>query len=90
MTFVDYRDVAEVAAIAFATDELVGGAFELAAGGMLTRPEIAALISRHAPHPVVAPRRRPGRGPARPAARPGARRAAGHVRRLHHARHPRG
>jgi uncharacterized protein YbjT (DUF2867 family) len=89
MTFVDYRDVAEVAAIAFATDELVGGAFELAAGGMLTRTEIAALMSRHAPHPVVAPRRRPGRGPARPAARPDARRAAGHVRRLHRARHPR-
>jgi uncharacterized protein YbjT (DUF2867 family) len=37
MTFVDYRDVAEVAAIAFAADELVNGTFELAAGGMMTR-----------------------------------------------------
>jgi uncharacterized protein YbjT (DUF2867 family) len=54
MTFVDYRDVAEVAAIAFATPDLVGGTFELAAGGMLTRNEIAGLMSRHAGHPVVA------------------------------------
>jgi uncharacterized protein YbjT (DUF2867 family) len=54
MTFVDYRDVAEVAAIAFATDDLVGGTFELAAGGMLTRSEIAAMMSRHAGRPVVA------------------------------------
>jgi uncharacterized protein YbjT (DUF2867 family) len=54
MTFVDYRDVAEVAAIAFATDDLIGGTFELAAGGMFTRTEIAALMSRHAGRPVVA------------------------------------
>jgi uncharacterized protein YbjT (DUF2867 family) len=32
MTFVDYRDVAEAAAVAFATDDLVNGTFELAAG----------------------------------------------------------
>lgn len=54
MTFVDYRDVAEVAALAFATDDLVGGTFELAAGGMLTRSEIAARMTRHAGRPVVA------------------------------------
>ena len=54
MTLVDYRDVAEVAAIAFATDDLVGGTFELAAGGMLTRIEIAAMMSPHAGRPVVA------------------------------------
>ncbi len=30
MTFVDYRDVAEVAAIAFSSDDLVNGTFELA------------------------------------------------------------
>jgi uncharacterized protein YbjT (DUF2867 family) len=57
MTFVDYRDVAdvaEVAALAFATDDLVGGTFELAAGGMLTRIEIAAMMSPHAGRPVVA------------------------------------
>jgi len=35
MTFVDYRDVA---ATAFATDELVSRTFELAAGGMAPGP----------------------------------------------------
>jgi uncharacterized protein YbjT (DUF2867 family) len=54
MSFVDYRDIAEVAAIAFATDELVGGTFELAAGCMHTRTEIAALMSRHAGRTVLA------------------------------------
>jgi uncharacterized protein YbjT (DUF2867 family) len=54
MTFVDYRDVAEVAAVAFATDELLNGTFELAAGGMVTRTELAALMSRHAGRDVVA------------------------------------
>lgn len=54
MTFVDYRDVAETAAIAFLTDDLVNGTFELAAGGMVTRTEIAELMSRHAGRSVVA------------------------------------
>lgn len=54
MTFVDYRDVAEVAATAFVGDELAGGTFELAAGGMVTRTEIAALMSRHAGRTVIA------------------------------------
>jgi uncharacterized protein YbjT (DUF2867 family) len=54
MTFVDYRDVADVAAIAFAADDLVNGTFELAAGGMVTRAEIAALMSRHARRTIVA------------------------------------
>lgn len=54
MTFVDYRDVAEVAATAFATDDLRGGTFELAAGGTVTRTEIAAMISRYAGRTVVA------------------------------------
>lgn len=54
MSFVDYRDVAEVAALAFTGDDLVNGTFELAAGGMLTRIEIAAMISRHAGRTVVA------------------------------------
>ena len=53
MTFVDYRDVAEVAAIAFASDRLVNGTFELAAGGMVTRTELAALVSRHAGRDVT-------------------------------------
>ena len=54
MTFVDYRDVAEVVATAFATDELVDGTFELAAGGMVTRTEIAQVMSRYAGRTVVA------------------------------------
>jgi uncharacterized protein YbjT (DUF2867 family) len=54
MTFVDYRDVAEAAATAFATDELTGGTFELAAGGTATRVELAALMSRHAGRDVTA------------------------------------
>ncbi|MDQ2739656.1 MAG: NmrA family NAD(P)-binding protein [Actinomycetota bacterium] len=54
MSFVDYRDVAEVAALAFAGDDLVDGTFELAAGGMLTRTQIAAMISRHAGRTVLA------------------------------------
>ena len=54
MTFVDYRDVADAAATAFVGDDLIGGTFELAAGGMVTRSEIADLMSRHAGRPVVA------------------------------------
>lgn len=54
MTLVDYRDVAEAAATAFVDDDLIGGTFELAAGGMVTRSEIADLMSRQAGRPVVA------------------------------------
>ena len=54
MTFVDYRDAAEAAAIAFTTDDLVHGTFELAAGGMVTRSELAALMTRYAGREVVA------------------------------------
>jgi uncharacterized protein YbjT (DUF2867 family) len=54
MTFVDYRDVAEAAAIAFTTDDLVNGTFELAAGGMVTRSELAALMTRYAGREVGA------------------------------------
>ena len=42
---VDYRDVAEVAAIAFVEDRLVDGTFELCADGGLNRDEVAATIS---------------------------------------------
>jgi len=41
---VDYRDVAEVAAIAFTTDRLAYGTFELCAG-MANRDEIVAIMS---------------------------------------------
>lgn len=44
MTYVDYRDVADVAATGFATDTLDHGTFELAAPGMYDRVHIAALI----------------------------------------------
>jgi uncharacterized protein YbjT (DUF2867 family) len=54
MTFVDYRDVAEVAALAFASEGLVNGTFELASGGMVSRMELASLMSRHAGREVVA------------------------------------
>lgn len=45
LTYVDYRDVAEVAAEAFAGDRLSRGTFELASGGMVTRVDIARLMS---------------------------------------------
>lgn len=42
---VDYRDVAEVAAIALTEERLLYGTFELCAEGALDRHEVAALIS---------------------------------------------
>lgn len=41
MAYVDYRDVAEVAALAFATDRFVGGTFELSAPGLYSRSDLA-------------------------------------------------
>ncbi len=46
MTYVDCRGVADAAAIAFTDDRLSRGTFELAAGGMTDRVELAALIER--------------------------------------------
>ncbi|MFZ0903626.1 MAG: hypothetical protein WAN71_07065 [Mycobacterium sp.] len=51
MTYVDYRDVADVAALAFAESRLSRGTFELATGGMIDRVEIAELMSRVAGRP---------------------------------------
>ena len=48
MTYVDFRDVADAAAIAFTDVRLSRGTFELAAGGMIDRVELAALMSRTA------------------------------------------
>jgi uncharacterized protein YbjT (DUF2867 family) len=45
-TRVDYRDVAEVAAIALTEDRLLDGTFELCAEGNLDRKEVASLISQ--------------------------------------------
>lgn len=42
---VDYRDVAEIAAIALTEDRLLYGTFELCAEGALNRQEVTALIS---------------------------------------------
>jgi uncharacterized protein YbjT (DUF2867 family) len=42
---VDYRDVAEVAAIALTGDELLYGTFELCAEGWHDRKDVAAIIS---------------------------------------------
>jgi uncharacterized protein YbjT (DUF2867 family) len=44
-TRVDYRDVAEVAAIALTEERLLDGTFELCAEGNLNRRDVAALIS---------------------------------------------
>ena len=45
MSYVDYRDVADVVATAFADDTLNFGTFELASPGMVDRVRIAALMS---------------------------------------------
>jgi len=44
-SYVDYRDVAELAAEAFVTDKFDNGTFELCAPGLFNRSEIAALMS---------------------------------------------
>ena len=45
MCYVDYRDVAEAAAIALTGNKLDYGTFELSAPGMVDRTELAALMS---------------------------------------------
>jgi uncharacterized protein YbjT (DUF2867 family) len=45
-SYVDYRDVAEVAAEAFVTDRFDNGTFELCAPGMFNRSELADLMSQ--------------------------------------------
>ena len=51
---VDYRDVAEVAAIALTEDRLTFGTFELCAEGMLNRKEVVALIGDVLGRPIDA------------------------------------
>ena len=43
--YVDYRDVAEVAAITLTEDKLNNGTFELCAPGMVNRVELAVIMS---------------------------------------------
>jgi uncharacterized protein YbjT (DUF2867 family) len=45
VSYVDYRDVAEVAALAFVDDSLSNGTFELCSEGMVDRLEIARIMS---------------------------------------------
>jgi len=54
MAYVDYRDVAEVAAIAFTTDRLLNGTFELSGPGMFTRSDLAGLLGDLLGRPVRA------------------------------------
>lgn len=56
MAYVDYIDVAEVAAIAFGEDRLVRGTFELSSPGQYTLDEIAAALSPVFGRPVRAER----------------------------------
>ncbi len=51
---VDYRDVADVAAIALSEDRLLYGTFELCAEGPLNRLEIASLMSEILGRPIKA------------------------------------
>lgn len=54
MTYVDYRDVADVAALAFTDERLSFGTFELAAGGTIDRMRLAELFREAAGIPIVA------------------------------------
>lgn len=54
LTYVDYRDVAEAAAIAFTDERLSYGTFELAAEGMTSRIRLAELMSQAAGRAITA------------------------------------
>ena len=54
LSFVDLRDVAEVAARALIRDDLVNGTFELCASGMLSIADVAGLVSAHLGKPIEA------------------------------------
>jgi uncharacterized protein YbjT (DUF2867 family) len=69
---VDYRDVAEAAAIALTEDSLLYGTFELCAKGWLNRKDVAAIIGEVLGRPIKAERIDPkmaaaGTGPGAPA-----------------------
>jgi len=57
---VDYRDVAEAAAIALTQDRLLYGTFELCATGWLNRHDVAALIGEVLGREIVPQRMDPG------------------------------
>lgn len=60
MTYVDYRDVAEAAALAFTGEELSFGTFELASPGMVDRVRLAELMTAAAGREVTAEDLPPG------------------------------
>jgi uncharacterized protein YbjT (DUF2867 family) len=53
-SYVDYRDVAEVAAIAMTSDRLDYGTFELCDAGMVDRVELAGMMSEALERPIEA------------------------------------
>lgn len=53
-SYVDYRDVAEVAALALTNDRLDRGTFELCDAGMVDRVELAAMMSEALERPIEA------------------------------------
>jgi uncharacterized protein YbjT (DUF2867 family) len=53
-SYVDYRDVAEVAAIALTSDRLDYGTFELCDAGMVDRLELAGMMSEALDSPIEA------------------------------------
>jgi uncharacterized protein YbjT (DUF2867 family) len=61
-TRVDYRDVAEVAAIALTEDRLVNGTFELCAQGDLNRRDVAILLGEVLGRPIRAEKSQVPRG----------------------------
>jgi len=61
-TRVDYRDVAEVAAIALTEDRLINGTFELCAEGNLNRKDVATLIGEVLGRPIRAEKSQVPRG----------------------------
>ncbi len=54
VSHVDYRDVAEVAALALTENDMLGGTFELSADGGMDRGEVAAAMSEVLRRPVEA------------------------------------
>lgn len=52
--YIDYRDVAQVAALALTEDKLGYGTFELCAPGMVNRIELAAMMSEAIGHTIEA------------------------------------
>ena len=53
-SYVDYRDVAEAAALALTGNALDYGTFELCAPGMVNRVELASMMSEALGHPIEA------------------------------------